>query len=235
MDEVVADLHPAFILHAKINRNHMKEKFMAKQKFYVVWKGRKTGVFNTWEECSAQVTGFHGAEYKSFENRELAEAAFLSSYEEFKGKRVPTLSPAMLAIIGDPVEDSYCVDASCIGYPGPLEYKCVHTTTGKQIFHQGPFANGSNNIGEFLAIVHALALFKQGDISAPIYTDSETALAWVKNKKCKTQLQQDEKNAPIFELITRAEEWLNKHEYPNQILKWDTNAWGEIPADYGRK
>lgn len=208
---------------------------MPKQKYYVVWKGRKTGVFNTWQECSDQVTGFNGAEYKSFENREEAEIAFKSAYEEYKGKRVPTISPAMLEIIGKPIEDSYCVDASCIGYPGPMEYKCVHTITQQEIFHQGPFENGSNNIGEFLAIVHALALFKKRDVSLAIYTDSETALTWVKNKKCKTKLPQDDKNTPIFDLITRAEDWLNKNEYTNELLKWDTNAWGEIPADYGRK
>ncbi|MEN4013973.1 MAG: ribonuclease H family protein [Bellilinea sp.] len=208
---------------------------MAKQKFYVVWKGRKTGVFTTWEECSSQVTGFTGAEYKSFENREAADAAFRSDYEEFKGKRVPTVSPAMLEIIGKPIEDSYSVDASCIGSPGPMEYQCVHTTTSQQIFHQGPFENGTNNIGEFLAIVHALALFKKRGIHAPIYTDSETALTWVKHKKCKTKLPPDETNRPIFELIARAEDWLHQNEYTNELLKWDTNAWGEIPADYGRK
>lgn len=208
---------------------------MAKKKFYVVWKGRKTGVFTTWEECSAQVTGFTGAEYKSFENREAAEAAFRSAYEEYKGKRVPTVSPAMLEIIGKPIEDSYSVDASCIGSPGPMEYQCVHTTTSQQIFHQGPFENGTNNIGEFLAIVHALALFKKRGITAPIYTDSDTALAWVKHKKCKTKLTPDETNQPIFELISRAESWLDENEFVNELLKWDTNAWGEIPADYGRK
>lgn len=208
---------------------------MPKIKFYVVWKGRKTGIFSTWQECSAQVTGFYGAEYKSFENREAAEAAFCSKYEEYKGKRVPTLSPQMLKIIGEPIAESYSVDASCIGNPGPLEYQCVHTTTKQLLFHQGPFENGSNNIGEFLAIVHALALFKKRDVSLPIYTDSETALTWVKNKKCKTKLPQDEQNTPIFDLINRAEDWLSKNEYTNKLLKWDTNAWGEIPADYGRK
>lgn len=208
---------------------------MPKQKYYVVWKGRKPGVFMSWQECSAQVTGFNGAEYKSFENYEAAKAAFQSAYDEYKGKRAPTVSPAMLDLIGKPIEDSYCVDASCVGYPGPLEYKCVHTTSGKQIFHQGPFENGSNNIGEFLAIVHALALFKKQNIGEPIYSDSGTAITWVKNKKCKTKLPQDEKNGVIFDLIVRAENWIISNEYSNELLKWDTNAWGEIPADYGRK
>lgn len=208
---------------------------MAKPKFYVVWKGREPGVYTTWQECSAQVTGFNGAEYKSFENLELAEEAYQARYEDFKGKRVPTLSPAMLELIGKPVEDSYCVDASCIGNPGPMEYQCVHTTTGQRVFNQGPFEGGSNNIGEFLALVHALALFKKRGITAPIYTDSETALTWVKNKHCKSKLAQTEVNAPIFELMTRAENWLKANEYENEVLKWNTDAWGEIPADYGRK
>ncbi len=208
---------------------------MSKSKFYVVWKGRKTGIFYTWQECSAQVTGFAGAEYKSFENQEAAEAAFHSVYEEYKGKHASVLGPVIPEVISRPIEDSYCVDASCVGNPGTMEYRCVHTVTKKPIFCRGPFENGTNNIGEFLAIVHALALFKKQYISAPVYSDSETAIAWIKNKKCKTNLARDDRNGPIFDLIARAEEWLDKNEYTNEILKWDTDAWGEIPADYGRK
>lgn len=201
----------------------------------MVWKGRRTGLFTSWEECSAQVEGFNGAEYKSFENRRQAEEALQNSYEDYKGKRVSSLSPEALAIIGDHIADSYCVDAACTGNPGPMEYRCVQTATGKQLFHQGPFENGSNNIGEFLAIVHALALFQQRGIAAPIYSDSETALGWVKHKRCKTKLVKDESNAAIFDLIARAESWLAENHYDNALLKWDTNAWGEIPADFGRK
>ncbi|BBB48000.1 ribonuclease H1 domain-containing protein [Pelolinea submarina] len=208
---------------------------MAKQKYYVVWKGKKTGIFTSWEECSAQVSGFNGAEYKSFEDRRQAEEAFRGAFEDYKGKRTTTLSPEALAIIGDPIADSYCVDAACTGNPGPMEYRCVHTTTRKQLFHQGPFENGSNNIGEFLAIVHALALFQQRAIQVPIYSDSDTALGWVKKKRCKTKLPKGTENTPIFDLIARAEKWLAENEINNKLLKWDTNAWGEIPADFGRK
>jgi ribonuclease HI len=201
----------------------------------VVWKGRQTGIFISWEECSAQVSGFNGAEYKSFESRRQAEEALRNNYEDYKGKRVSSLGPEALAIIGNPITDSYCVDAACTGNPGPMEYRCVHTATSKQLFHQGPFENGSNNIGEFLAIVHALALFQQRSISAPIYSDSETAISWVKQKRCKTKLAKDESNAAIFDLIVRAESWLAENQYDTILLKWDTNAWGEIPADFGRK
>lgn len=201
----------------------------------MVWKGRKTGIFTNWAECSAQVSGFNGAEYKSFEDRRQAEEAFRGAFEDYKGKRTTTLSPETLAIIGDPIADSYCVDAACTGNPGPMEYRCVHTSTCKQLFHQGPFENGSNNIGEFLAIVHALALFKQRGVAAPIYSDSETALSWVKKQHCKTKLVKDESNTEIFDLIARAESWLTENSYDNPLLKWNTNAWGEIPADFGRK
>jgi ribonuclease HI len=208
---------------------------MGNQKFYVVWKGRKTGIFPSWEECSTQVTGFNGAEYKSFENRSAAEAAYRGTYEDYKGKHIPNMSAQTLIDIGQPVAESYCVDASCIGNPGVMEYHGVHTTSRQELFHQGPFENGTNNIGEFLALVHALALFKKRGWTCPLYTDSETAMLWVKKKKCKTKLQEDDKNGVIFELIARAVDWLKKNEYETQILKWDTEAWGEIPADYGRK
>ncbi len=127
------------------------------------------------------------------------------------------------------------MDASAIGNPGSVEYHCVHTTTRKELFRQGPYDNGTNNVGEFLAIVHALSLFKQRGWNVPIYSDSATAILWVRIKKCKTKLPRDEKNAPIFDLIARAEDWLQKNSYNTPVLKWETQAWGEIPADYGRK
>ena len=206
-----------------------------KQKFYVVWKGRKTGVFTSWEMCSAQVKGYPEAEYKAFPNRAAAEEAFQKTYEDYKGKRVPTLSKAMLDVIGDPIADSFSVDAACSGNPGLMEYQCVHTTTGKRVFHQGPFKQGNNNTGEFLALVHALALFAEKGIEAPIYSDSKVAISWVKNKHCKTKLPRNAENEKVFDLIARAEDWLAANPIKNQLLKWDTNAWGEIPADFGRK
>lgn len=201
----------------------------------MVWKGRKTGIFTSWKDCSDQVTGFEGAEYKSFESRSQAEIAFKATFGEYKGKPTSTSTAKMHLGIDQPIAESYSVDASCQGNPGLMEYRCVHTTSRKEIFHHGPLENGTNNIGEFLAIVHALALFKKKGWSYPIYTDSLSALSWVKRKKCKTKLIKDAKTAPIFELISRAEDWLKENEYSNPVLKWDTEAWGEIPADYGRK
>ena len=205
------------------------------KKYYVVWKGRQPGIYTSWEECSAQVTSCPGQEYKAFDSKAAAEEAYQGAYEDYKGQHVSSLSQGRFVAIGKPILDSCAVDAACSGNPGPLEYRGVHTETGQQIFKQGPFEHGTSNIGEFLAIVHALALFKQKGIPQPIYSDSKNAISWVQEKKCKTKLPPDERNAPLFELVARAEQWLANNEYANPILKWETEAWGEIPADFGRK
>ena len=205
------------------------------RKFYVVWKGRKAGIFDSWDECSAQVTGYPDAEYKAFPSREAAEEAFRGRYEEYKGKHVSSLSQERLIEIGPPTLLSYSVDAACSGNPGILEYRCVDNQTRREVFRQGPFENGTNNIGEFLAIVYALALFKKKGIGLPIYSDSIDGIRWVKDKKCKTRLVRDARNSTLFDLIERAETGLRNNDYTNDILKWETEAWGEIPADFGRK
>lgn len=206
---------------------------MKKAKFYVVWKGRQAGIFRSWEECSAQVAGYPGAEFKAFDSLPAAEAALRGSYEQFRGK--PASAQAWLLAPTRPLLPSICVDAACSGVPGPVEWRGVQTETGEQIFHQGPYPDGTNNVGEFLALVHALAWMEKNNLSMPIYSDSETALSWARARKCRTELQRTERNAELFALIERAEAWLAEHEPGAQLLKWDTNAWGEIPADFGRK
>lgn len=206
---------------------------MKKTKFYVVWKGRQTGIFRSWDECSAQVSGYPDAEYKAFDSLPAAEAALRGSYEQFRGK--PASAQAWLFAPTRPILPSICVDAACSGVPGPVEWRGVQTETGEQIFHQGPVPDGTNNVGEFLALVHALAWMEKNNLSMPIYSDSETALSWVRVRKCRTKLQQTGRNAELFTLIARAESWLAEHEPGARLLKWDTDAWGEIPADFGRK
>ena len=169
---------------------------MAKQpKFYVVWKGLKTGVFDTWDECQAQVAGYSGAKFKAFSTREAAQEAFEQDYEQFEGQNTKTfpLPPAELAKLGV-ILDSVCVDAACNGYPGDLEYRGVNTKDGAEFFHRGPFPEGAVNIGEFLAIVHALALLVQQGRDCPIYSDSRTALSWVRKKQANTKLPRTSAN-----------------------------------------
>ena len=204
-----------------------------KAKFYVVWKGRMTGVFSSWGECARQVQGFTGAQYKSFLSRGAAEQAFRGRYAGHVGK--PVTSEEWLFSPHPPVAESYCVDAACSGSPGPLEYRGVDLRTGKEIFRQGPYQQGTNNVGEFLAIVHVLRLLEKKKSKLTVYSDSSTAIGWVKKKRCNTELAANEKNAPLFKLINQAEDWLAERLIANPILKWDTKAWGEIPADFNRK
>ena len=130
--------------------------------------------------------------------------------------------------------DAWAVDAACSGNPGRMEYRGIDLATGAQVFHFGPI-HGTNNIGEFLAIVHALALMEREGIRKTIYSDSYNAILWVSKKKCKTTLARDEQTVRLFDIITRAEFWLRTHNIQVPIVKWETSEWGEIPADFGRK
>jgi ribonuclease HI len=207
---------------------------MGKQKYYVVWKGRRTGVFTSWDECSAEVSGYPGAEYKSFDNLPAAEAALRGRYEQFRGQPAAAAQSWLLAPT-KPILPSISVDAACSGVPGPVEWRGVETETGKQIFKAGVYPDGTNNVGEFLAIVQALAWLKEKNSDLPIYSDSENAILWVRAKKCRTKMERTNRNAELFALIARAETWLAENTFNTKILKWDTNAWGENPADFGRK
>lgn len=211
---------------------------MANRKFYVVWKGRKTGVFTSWKVCKQQIDGFEGAQYKSFASLEDAEKAFKGNYSDYKAKNTknPSLSAAEKLKFGSPILESIAVDAACAGNPGKLEYKGVLTYNKKEIFKAGPFEKGTNNVGEFLALVHAIAfLKKKNKENLPIYSDSKIAMSWVHQRKCKTKLQFDDTNNELKNLIQRAENYLRSNVIRNPILKWETKAWGEIPADFGRK
>ena len=210
----------------------------SKKKYYTVWKGHRTGVFDAWSACKLQITGFEGAQYKSFPTAEAAKTALQGNYRDYVGKskkRTTGLSEARLKLIGQPNYNSIAVDAASSGNPGIMEYRGVDTQSKKQLFHKGPFDQGTNNIGEFLALVHGLALLKQKNSQRILYTDSRTAMSWVKKKQCNTKLQRTPKNAQLLDLVDRAEQWLKNNAYKPTIVKWETKAWGEIPADFGRK
>ena len=206
-----------------------------KKKFYVVWSGLNPGIYPSWDACQAQIKGVKGAVYKSFDSKEEAERAYASpAYEYMKKKKAGT--PTFTLDTLPPVVERYAlaVDAACSGNPGPMEYRGVYLGDGKEIFHFGP-VHGTNNIGEFLAIVHALAMLDKQGLKMTIYSDSRTAISWVRKKCCKTQLDRTDETEELFQLIERAEAWLKSHRVTIPIVKWETEQWGEIPADFGRK
>ena len=205
-----------------------------KKKFYVVWSGLNPGIYPSWDACQAQIKGIKGAVYKSFDSKEEAERAYASPAYEYMKKKADT--PTFTLDTLPPVVERYAlaVDAACSGNPGPMEYRGVYLGDGKEIFHFGP-VHGTNNIGEFLAIVHALAILDKQGLKMTIYSDSRTAISWVRKKCCKTLLERNDETEELFQLIERAETWLKAHRVTIPIVKWETELWGEIPADFGRK
>ena len=155
-----------------------------KEKFYTVWKGSRPGIYTSWKDCKAAISNYKGAQYKSFPTFEEAKKAYNGNYDDYKGKKntSSTLSKEQISKIGDPNYNSISVDAASSGNPGIMEYRGVDTKTKKELFKQGPFKQGTNNIGEFLALVHGLAFLKQQNSDRIIYTDSKTAMSWVRKK-----------------------------------------------------
>ena len=219
---------------------------MGKKKFYVVWHGANPGIYDSWTDCKLQINGFEGAVYKSFDSKEEAEKAYSSSPYIYIGtqKKAEAENPSadvpqdrhdtVLPLPPEVPAEALAVDAACSGNPGPMEYRGIYLRTGETVFHFGP-VYGTNNIGEFLAIVHALALMKQKGIRMPVFSDSRNAIEWVKHKHCKTTLERNARTEALFNMIERAENWLKANPADVPIHKWDTNRWGEIPADFGRK
>lgn len=210
------------------------------RKFYVVWEGRAPGIYDSWEECEAQVTGYPGARYKGFGSQADAVAAFRGDDKSQLDiiRAIGAHRPDIINYSAFPEIrlDAIAVDGACAKNPGPMEYRGVMVATGEEVFHLGPLEGGTNNIGEYVAIIHAASLLKRrGDTTTPIYSDSRTALSWIRRGRSNTTIKPDEHNTKVIELLRRADAWLAANRIVNPIIKWDTERWGEIPADFGRK
>ena len=213
-----------------------------KAKFYVVWQGREAGIYDSWNDCEAQVKGIT-AKYKGFASREEAEKALAEGFEKHIiapprtshiAKQNPITTPENMLLQGIKLP-ALAVDAACSGNPGIMEFRGVIADTSTEVFHRGPYVDGTNNIGEFLALVLGLAFLKQKQLDWALYSDSKTAISWVKQKKCKTKIEWNAKNQDLFLAVRAAEKWLLENTWTTPIYKWETERWGEIPADFGRK
>ena len=218
---------------------------MAKQKakFYVVWQGRTSGIYDSWAACEAQVKGV-AAKYKGFATREEAEKALADGYEKhisFTPRTTSSTAPPTTPLSLDDMLKygvklpALAVDAACSGNPGKMEFRGVIADTNTQVFHRGPYVGGTNNIGEFLAIVLGLAYLQLKNLPWALYSDSKTAIAWIRQKQCKTKIEWNSKNQDLLQAVRAAEKWLHENTWTTPIYKWETERWGEIPADFGRK
>lgn len=215
---------------------------MASRKFYVVFEGRAPGLYDTWEECQEQIDGFPGARYRAFQDQDEATEAFrrYDSGEDmaiYKAMRRRNSAVVNYEAFPEIRLDAIAVDASCPGNPGPVEYRGVRVGTGEQLFRIGPLQGGTNNIGEYLALVHVAAMLKNaGDTTTPIYSDSRTAIGWFMRGASNTKIVPTATNEALRQILARADAWRRVNRViPNPIFKWDTDRWGEIPADFGRK
>lgn len=211
---------------------------MSKKKaaYYVVWSGKAPGIYDNWEDCEAQVKGTAGAKYKGFASRADAEQALADGPEKHIKRRTKEIdSHPLSAFSNPPVLPALAVDAACSGNPGVMEFQGVIADTGTVVFHRGPYQGGTNNIGEFLALVLGLAYLKQNKLTWALYSDSRTALSWLKKGHAETKLEWNADNQDLFFTLRKAEQWLHDNTWETPVFKWDTKAWGEIPADFGRK
>ncbi|MEW9700641.1 ribonuclease H [Paenibacillus sp. SI8] len=214
---------------------------MAQVKYYVVWVGHQPGIYRSWADCQAQTKGYPQARFKSYESEGEAQKAFERGWQkslDFSGKGSAASAAGKSSGTASAPEveyDSISVDVGCSGNPGIVEYKGVDTRTGEILFYQGPISKGTNNLGEFLAIVHGIAYLQKQGSNKTIYTDSVTALSWLRKKEVSTNLVRDASTEEIWTLVDRALKWIKTHTYTNKIVKWDTKKWGEIKADFGRK
>ena len=219
-------------------------------KFYVVWVGQDPGVYDNWDDCQLQTKNYPGARFKAFKTREEAVEAYrgdpaeqLGLMKAIAGHRKAMGEPAVPArdyrTIPGVRLDAIACDGACAGNPGRMEYRAVRLADGAEVFHVGAknILTGTNNIAEYLAIIHLAALLaKNGDFTTPIYTDSRNTLAWLRRGHSKTSLEATPRTTPTLELLARADAWLAANgPIKNPILKWPTELWGEIPADFGRK
>lgn len=211
-----------------------------KPKYYVIWDGDNSAIYTDWNIAQQKMKGLSKDQLKTFGSRILAEKALIEGPEGYKNidfRKTKDLSAEEIEKIGRPVEMSLSVDAACNEMTGIMEYQGVWVfDRSSTLFRMGPYKGGSNNIGEFLALVHALALFqKEKDLrfrTIPIYSDSRIAMTWLQSGKCRTKIKPSNE---VQNMIARAEKWLSTNKFSNPIIKWETKVWGEIPADFGRK
>lgn len=215
-------------------------------KYYIVWAGKKPGIYTSWEACKEQVIGVKGSAYKCFKEISRAEAEKI--FKEGLQPNNPYLATGGKSTKANKTTQdkqreqevnwsSIAVDAACSGNPGKMEYRGVYTSTGEEIFRSPLYPMGTNNLGEFLALVHVLALMDQGKLpTVTIYTDSRNALLWLRKGEVKSTLKETPNTAHLWNHVRRALAWLSSHDVSTyDIQKWDTVRWGEIPADFGRK
>ena len=156
---------------------------MVKKKIYAVRKGKITGIFYSWDECSASVNGYPGAEYKSFTTKEEANDylgnSFTAQIEEEKKDQKNTSSSSTESTLTAYVDGSF--DPSI----GKYAFGCILLTPEGEIIResgngQDPESLAIRNVaGEMLGAMYAVQwAINHGYPSLTIYYDYEGIAKW---------------------------------------------------------
>jgi ribonuclease HI len=156
---------------------------MAK-KFYVVWRGVKTGIFHDWPTTHALVDGFAGAQYKSFPTLSEAEAAFRNGAPP----RSPATGPGKPRVVRTDHADAVTASDTVIFCDGACDPNPGKAGSGMAVYRAGKLAElwygaynpaGTNNTAELNALLQALMLAKtelDADKSVQVRSDSSYGL-----------------------------------------------------------
>jgi ribonuclease HI len=198
---------------------------MAKQKFYTVWVGRNTGVFDTWEQCKAQIHEFPKAKYKSFGTKNLAEEAFANAAEYInEANQNETESP-------EPIAESICVHSYAISQ-NIIGYAGYHTSAGDNYFKFENIETNHIHLADFVGLVHALAYCKEKSLALPIYSNSQNAINAIETINInRLQINPNTISQQAQNLINRAIQFLQNNTYINPILAWQTKNWGVMQSN----
>lgn len=127
-------------------------------------------------------------------------------------------------------KEGIAVDAAHSMKNGVTEYQAIDLKTGERLFYKN-LGNQTTNIGEFLGLMETIKYVIENDFQPRIvYTDSMTAITWFRNKKTASKKRHsDLQRSEIFLKV------MDMDVSTIDVIHWDTNNWGENPADFGNK
>lgn len=160
------------------------------KKYYVVWRGREVGVFNTWAKCKAQTDSFSGAKYKSYPSLDEAESAFgaesknkqvTDSEITNKNKKKKSISLSQQQINDMPFDVKIFTDGACVPNPGEAGTGLVayENNTLSELWYGLYQSFGTNNTAELHGLNQALLLAREKLLSGftiGIFCDSKYSI-----------------------------------------------------------
>ena len=186
--------------------------------YYVVWQGHRPGVYDTWTECKAQITGFDRPQYKKFSTRYQAFHAYQkgSSYREnLRASDLPVFE-----------KKSILINASTDTQRNLTSYYGLYLNSNRRMF-SNTISSADKRIGLFLAAVKALSILHKHRTLLPVYTESLEIISAVKDKRF-VALNPQAESAKVNLYVRVALAWLEKHP-PPPLLHWNAAYWGELP------